>query len=89
MHNCTKQHRNYQTMAMCMFPRNAWIIGEGPYMSIAFCGSITIMLFTDPAEALKAKTEIDDTQCGGRCSGRHEVIQIELRKALRWTSTAA
>lgn len=78
VHYCESAHRTYRTMAKCVWRRAAWIQGNGPYASVAYCRVTTVMLYATAAEAEEAKAIIDASACGGRCSRRHEVIQLVL-----------
>jgi hypothetical protein len=54
-----------------------WIIGGGEYASVAHCHpGATVMLLRTRMEAEIAKGAIDDTGCGGRCSGQHEIVYL-------------
>jgi hypothetical protein len=75
-HRCTANHRTYRKFALCTFPRAAWVQGEGPYASLAWCRELTVQLFATEAAALAAKDTIDSTACGGACSKNHEVVQL-------------
>lgn len=75
-HRCERKHRNYLTLAKCMFPRAVWIHGTGPIALVAWCRQPSITLWTDQAEAGKSKAFIDSTGCGGGCSKRHELIRL-------------
>ena len=77
-HNCERQHRTYKKFAECAFPRAAWVLGEGPYAIVAWCGTPTVTLWPTAEEALNAMaTGIDKTGCGHLCSRKHEVILLE------------
>jgi protein involved in temperature-dependent protein secretion len=76
-HNCERSHRTYRTLARCMFPRAAWIAGEeGPIALLAWCDVLTVTLHQDYDAALEAKRIIDYSACGGRCTGRHEIVRL-------------
>lgn len=77
-HNCTRRHRTYRTFAKCIWPRAEWILGDGPYATIAYCRVTTIELHADLDAARCALAVIDSTGCGGRCSRRHKLVQLEL-----------
>jgi len=76
-HNCARRHRNYRTLAACMFPRAEWVVGEGAYASLAWCRPLTIELHETFAEAEAAKTLIDAIACGHTCTRRHEIVRLE------------
>jgi hypothetical protein len=77
-HYCERVHRTPRTMAKCIWGRRAaWIVGEGPYAVLAWCRVLTVTLHATHNDALGAKRAIDLSACGGRCTGRHEIIQLE------------
>jgi hypothetical protein len=76
---CAKQHACFYNLARCLYPRHAWISGEGPWALVSRCGrraDFTVTLHADKAEALGDKISIDETGCGSRCRGAHEVEYI-------------
>jgi protein involved in temperature-dependent protein secretion len=76
--NCEQSHRTYRTLARCMFPRTAWIAGEeGPIALLAWCQVLTVTLHHNIDGAAAAKSIIDYSACGGRCTGRHEIVQLD------------
>lgn len=77
-HRCDRKHRKYNAMAKCIWPRAEWIVGEGPFASVAYCRVTTVELFADEDRAAAAKRMIDSTGCGGMCSKRHEIIELAL-----------
>ena len=76
-HYCERTHRTNQTLARCIWPRAAWIHGDGPYALLAWCRVLTVSLHDDPDVALESKQTIDASACGGRCTGRHEIVRLE------------
>jgi hypothetical protein len=52
------------------------IEGEGRYAVLARCGLLTINLCPTIEEAEEQKRFIDEIGCGGRCSKRHEVVDL-------------
>ena len=77
-HNCTRQHRTHKTLAECMFPRAAWVHGDGPYACLAWCDVLTIFLHQSEDDAGHSKDHIDDLGCGHACTRRHEIVQLIL-----------
>jgi hypothetical protein len=77
-HYCERVHRTYGTLAKCIWPRAVWIVGEGPLALLARCHVLTVTLHQDYDAALEAKHIIDASACGGRCTGRHEIIRLEV-----------
>ena len=86
-HRCTRTHRTFNAWAKCTWlKRHGWVLGEGEYASISYCGigagapyGITVELHETLAEALAAKNLIDNTKCGGRCRGAHRVARIDMK----------
>ena len=70
------QHRTWNTLARCRFPRFAWVAGDGPWASISTCHAGTARLHLTRADALAAKAFIDATRCGHRCRGAHRVLDL-------------
>jgi hypothetical protein len=77
-HNCERAHRSFRTLATCMFPRAHWVVGEGAYATLAWCGGLSVMLHSDLEKATISKDQIDMTGCGHLCTKRHEVVRLEL-----------
>jgi hypothetical protein len=75
--NCARRYRSYSTLAKCVWPRAAWIAGQGPFAVVAWCDVLTVTLHQDHAAALEAKRITDASACGGRCTGRHEIVRLE------------
>jgi hypothetical protein len=76
LHYCHRNHRNYRTLARCLWPRAEWIAGDGPYATLARCRVLTVELHTTEDTARKSLARIDGTGCGGRCYGDHELIVL-------------
>lgn len=77
-HRCTSMHRTFNKLMRCMLPRAAWVHGEGQFALIAWCRVTTVTLWSTAEEAHKAREFIDGAGCGGRCTGRHEVVKLEF-----------
>jgi hypothetical protein len=75
-HRCSSRHRSYPTMARCVWPRAAWIMGNGEWAAVSRCrrSDFSVSLFEARAEA----EEDLQLPCGGSCCGEHEVIRIVL-----------
>jgi len=56
----------------------AWIEGDGQFALLAWCRVLTVTLWPTRAEALKQKKVIDETACGGGCTGNHEIIDLSI-----------
>lgn len=80
-HGCDRQHRTYQSIANCMFRRAAWVVGDGSFALIAWCGTPTVSLHPNYDRANQNRQEIDQFGCGGRCTGRHEIVRIGVEPA--------
>lgn len=79
-HYCGAKHRNYTTIAQCLWPRAVWITGYGAYASLSRCRNRyepSVMLHATAEDAYRAKDFIDALACGGRCCRDHEVVKIE------------
>ena len=77
-HRCSKQHRTPATFLRCALPTLAWCQGVGDYAVVAWCRVPTVTLWPTPTLADSALRELDALRCGGRCTGRHEVIKIDI-----------
>lgn len=77
-HNCSRTHRTWATLAACMWPRAAWITGNGRYAVVARCRALTVTLHETIDDAEMAKRVIDGSACGGMCWGNHELIEIRF-----------
>lgn len=75
-HYCERKHQTYSTLARCIWRRTAWIAGEGPFALLAWCQVLTVSLHESEDAALESKRAIDLSACGGRCTGRHEIIRL-------------
>jgi hypothetical protein len=62
----------------CAIPRAAWVDGIGNFALIAWCDVPTVTLWKELAAAENQKAIIDRTGCGGRCSGRHQIVRVVL-----------
>ncbi|MDR6439087.1 hypothetical protein J2790_004262 [Paenarthrobacter nicotinovorans] len=76
-HKCTRQHRTSKTFLACAIPRHHWIRGKGNIALIAWCDAPSISLWTKAEDADASKDFIDAVGCGGRCTGRHDIIQVQ------------
>lgn len=81
---CGRRHRKWTAVAKCRWPRAVWVVGDGPYASVAHCvarrahdphfgrayaDSQTVMLFPTRPAAEHAVAFIDRLACGGVCTG--------------------
>lgn len=76
-HNCTRRHRTFGALARCIWPRAAWISGEGAFVVVAHCRVTTVTLHADVEAAQSALDTIDGGSCGGRCSRHHKLVRLE------------
>ncbi|GAB3154210.1 hypothetical protein GCM10027258_57750 [Amycolatopsis stemonae] len=82
-HNCARKHRTFLAMAKCIWRRAVWITGEGPYATVSRCAhgpyelAVTVRLHADLDSAQSSLKLINDTGCGGRCSNRHELVELQ------------
>ena len=77
-HRCGRKHKSEATFLRCAFPTLSWVCGDGNYAVVAWCRTPTITLWPKPDLAQAALTELDALAGGGRCTGRHELVQIEI-----------
>lgn len=77
-HYCERNHRSIRAVAKCLWPRAAWIRGDGPFALLAHCRHLTVTLHPTIEAAMTAKQHVDAHGCGGRCDGDHEVIEIAV-----------
>ena len=77
-HNCDRKHRTFQTLAKCVWPKAYWTTGEGPFALLAWCGDLTVTLWSTAEEVEQQKVVIDKTACGHACTRRHEIIKLEF-----------
>ena len=57
--------------------RAVWIQGDGPHALLAWCGQLSVTLWKTEGEAQKEKQTIDSVKCGGKCIGRHEIVNLQ------------
>lgn len=76
-HNCTEAHPTWNGFAQCVWPRAAWVQGEGQYAAVANCGTTTVILKRTPQDARAAKQAIDRDGCGTRCTRQHTLVLID------------
>jgi len=78
-HNCTRRHRKYHAFADCAFSRNLWVSGEGEFASVSWCGGQpSVVLLPTAEEAEDVKVFADQYHCGHACTGRHEIIRLDM-----------
>ncbi|GEN78706.1 hypothetical protein [Actinotalea fermentans] len=77
-HYCRRQHRTWRALATCMFPRAAWITGDGPFAVLAWCGVTSVTLHADTDAATRALEIVNASGCGGRCTRDHELVRLDL-----------
>ena len=77
-HQCERRHKSVQTFLCCAYPSAAWVVGDGSYAVIAWCRTPTITLWPKLDLAHAALTELNALACGGRCTGRHEIVHIDI-----------
>lgn len=79
-HGCTARHRTFRTLAGCIWPRAAWVLGNGPFATVSRCKATTVQLHTTEQAARGALVTIDSTGCGSLCCGPvgHELVHLVL-----------
>lgn len=83
-HRCDRKHRTARAFMKCAIPRAVWIVGEGPYALIAWCGVPTVTLHESLELAEWAEAMIDRYACGHMCNGRHVIVRVKL-EGKEWT----
>ena len=48
--------------------------GNGPYALLAWCGTTSFSLWPTMEDAEQRMASL--TSCGGRCEGRHEIVDV-------------
>jgi hypothetical protein len=71
---CMAKAKTYVSEARHRWPDAVWIIGAGPYASVARCGSLSVMLFGTEAEAMQAQAFINRHGCGSDCTVDHQTV---------------
>jgi hypothetical protein len=84
-HRCARKHRSYRTLLACMFPKVGPVVhGEGRFVVLAHCGTLTARRYTTSEEAL-ADPNMNGEDCGSHCFHIHEVVElITPSMALPW-----
>lgn len=75
-HGCGRTHRGYQSLAECMWPAVAYVIGDGPFAVLAHCDMFTVSLYETSTEARRRARALEANGCGKTCEGRHELIAM-------------
>ena len=86
-HNCGRRHKAWPALARCMFPRAAWIAGDGPFAVHVRCGVTSVTLHPDVETAEHALETVDATGCGGRCVRHHELVRLDFDAQFTTTTT--
>jgi hypothetical protein len=80
-----RQPSVYQAVAERLWPKHAWITGDGPYATISLCDNYdpppdypttTVMLHATEQDARKALEAIDRRACGGGCTRDHWLLAL-------------
>src|SRR5207237_31990 len=68
-HWCGRRHREWLTLARCIYPRLEHLGGDGRYASLscAYRETRTVALHNSREAAEAAVRRIDETGCGGGC----------------------
>jgi hypothetical protein len=69
--------RSHRTAARRRWPNAAWILGSGPFASVARCGVLTVMLHDTEADAIRALKLINGDACGHACYRDHALVNLE------------
>jgi hypothetical protein len=69
----------YATSARMTWPKAIWIDGSGQYASVSFCNpGLTVVLCRTYAMAKALERQIDETACGGQCTGKRATVSLRL-----------
>lgn len=77
-HRCDRLHRNYLTLARCIFWKAETITGDGPW-AVPSCTWLTVSLHETEEDARETARFLSRVRCGHRCLGGHRVIQLAVR----------
>jgi hypothetical protein len=75
-HHCGRTHRGFQSLAECIWPTAAYVIGDGPYALIAHCDMLSVALYATAAEAGEARRRLTAVGCGRTCEGQHQLAVL-------------
>ena len=75
-HHCGRTHRGFQSLAECVWPDAAYVIGDGPYALVAHCDMLSVALYETAAEAGQARRRMNTVGCGKSCEGRHQLAVL-------------
>lgn len=75
-HDCGRTHRGFQSLAECMWPTAAYVIGDGPYALVAHCDMLSVALYETAAEAGEARRRLNSVGCGRTCERRHQLAVL-------------
>ena len=81
--DCPIRHRSWRTLARCVWPRAAWVIGEGTHALVAQCLPLTVCLYPTRPEAQTALDRLNAWGCGGTCTGQHSIESIDPQEQNR------
>ncbi len=79
---CCRRHREWYTVAACVWPKAIWIHGlrgtpPEVFALLSRCHpGGTITLWASLEAALDSKSVIDTSACGGRCIRAHEIFKL-------------
>lgn len=84
-HRCDRRHRNFRALARCIWPRAAWIAGNGPFATVSRCphgpsqrSMVTAVLHTTVEAARDSLAAIDGGGCGGQCTRQHKLVELVI-----------
>lgn len=77
-HRCRRQHKTAETFLKCAIRNLEWVAGDGNFALIAWCSVPTITLHPTLSEADEALLNLNKIVCGHACTGRHEVVYIDV-----------
>jgi hypothetical protein len=68
---CKARHRSPRALAGCIWPRAAWVIGDGPYVLLSHCRVLTVTLYETAELRDRALDALGRHRCGSRCEMDH------------------
>jgi hypothetical protein len=71
-----RERAGWYAQAWRLWPKAAWVGGNGPWATLAWCRVLTVELHETEEDARRALKMIDDTACGGLCRRKHELVRL-------------
>src|SRR5262245_49599129 len=80
--HCGKKHRDWFAVGRCAWRGSLWLHGCPPkdgdcYALLSYCSpGLSITLHDSAGKAVANKQAIDESGCGGRCTGAHMIFRM-------------